>query len=110
MFGIIHVAVSCCATVVRCLRKAHAKSESRATSASDYAMTCKCHVTIADAVHSFQFCGGANGGGSHPLLFLMYGELKTARDSYLLRLLQRRNLQILDRVREINRLVQVSRA
>ena len=50
VFGIIHVAVCCCATVAHCLRKAHAKSESRV---SDYAMTRKCHVTIADAVHSF---------------------------------------------------------
>ena len=52
MFGIIHVAVCCCATVARCLRKANAKSELRATSPSDYAMTCKCHVTIADAPSS----------------------------------------------------------
>ena len=30
--------------------------------------------------------GGANGGGSHPLLFLIYGDFKTAWDSSLYRI------------------------
>ena len=60
---------------------AHAKPELQVTLAGDYVLIFKCHVTIADAVHYFQFCGGTNGGGSHQLLFLMYGELKMACDS-----------------------------
>ena len=39
----------------------------------------------------------------------MYGELKTVRNSHLPEVLQHRNLQILARVHEINRLIQVSR-
>ena len=57
----------------------------------------------------FRCCGGANGGGLHALLCLiiMYGELKTVRNSHLPEVLQHQKLQIIARVHEIDRLIQV---